>query len=60
MKETHIEPPGIFCILIASCKWKYGCVACSYEHAMKYVLRHGKPPGWWHTSTRSVLSGMFR
>ena len=43
-----------------SCKWKHGCACCSYEHAIRYVLRHGKPPPWWHSSTRSVLSSGSR
>ena len=44
----------------AKCRYSSGCVACSYQHALRYVLRQGKPPEWWRRSTQSVLRGMCR
>ena len=42
------------------CEYLSGCVACSYAHALRYCLRHGRPPSWWRKSTMSVLRGMCR
>ena len=39
------------------CEWRglpavRGCIACSYPHALRYVLRHGMPPAWWRSRWR--------
>ena len=41
------------------CEYRSGCVACSYEHALRYCVRHGKPPTW-RMITMSLLRGMCR
>ena len=31
----------------SSCRWQHGCETCSYEHALRYVVRHRQPAKWW-------------
>jgi len=31
----------------SNCRWYHGCETCSYEHALRYVVRHRKPAKWW-------------
>ena len=37
------------------CHWSTGCERCSYEHAMRYVLRWGKPAAWWNKTSKEAL-----
>ena len=39
----------------SSCRWKHGCETCSYEHALRYVMRHRQPAKWWLRRKGEVL-----
>ena len=46
--------------ICSKCRYASGCVACSRPHALRYVLKRGRPPQWWKMSTQHVLRGMCR
>ena len=31
----------------AKCEWKWTCERCEYVHALRYMVRGGKPSSWW-------------
>ena len=39
----------------SSCRWQHGCETCSYEHALRYVVRHRQPARWWLRRRGEVL-----
>ncbi len=39
----------------SSCRWQYGCETCSYEHALRYGVRHRQPAKWWLRRRGEVL-----
>ena len=39
----------------SSCRWLHGCETCSYEHALRYVVRHRQPAKWWLRRKGEVL-----
>ena len=39
----------------SSCRWQHGCETCSYEHALRYVVRHRQPAKWWLRRRGEVL-----
>ena len=39
----------------SSCRWQHGCETCSYEHALRYVVRHRQPANWWLRRRGEVL-----
>ena len=38
-----------------SCRYSHGCERCSYEHALRYVIRHRQPAKWWLKRAGEVL-----
>ena len=45
----------------SKCEWKSGCVACSYEAAMKYAIKERKVPYWWARKTgQAFQKRLFR
>ena len=38
-----------------SCRYSHGCERCSYEHALRYVVRHRQPAKWWLKRAGEVL-----
>ena len=39
----------------SSCRWQHGCETCSYEHALRYVVRRRQPARWWLRRRGEVL-----
>ena len=42
----------------SSCRWTHGCETCSYEHALRYAVRHRKPAKWWLRRKGDIFRSM--
>jgi hypothetical protein len=39
----------------SSCRWMHSCETCSYDHALRYVVRWRQPARWWLRRKGDIL-----